>query len=163
MSRRFAVPQPIMDAFLAIEPEKTFETKIVRVLRKGSIYILLPKLFNRVYFIRLFNQTPSQEKKLRLPFFLMRKKYFKDEISGFPVAKARGEFTILFDAIKRSERNVEEKYVRGQGVMYLVPRYDMRQRRYLVAPDISDKLDKTVILDIIEELSKETIETGAGI
>ncbi|WXG42860.1 MAG: hypothetical protein WED04_02005 [Promethearchaeati archaeon SRVP18_Atabeyarchaeia-1] len=152
---RFAVPVRIMESFRQIEPDKSFETKNLSVLKKGDVYILLPKLFNCVYFVKSLRQTPIQEKKLKLPMKILRKRYFTDEIGGLPLAKWKGECKIPVDSIKRSDSVVEEKYAKIWGVVLLVPRYDVPHRKLLKAQDLADRFDKSVIMKIMEQLSKE--------
>jgi hypothetical protein len=139
-----------MNSFSQIKPDKTFKTRNFTVLKKGDIYILLSKRLGAVYFIRLFDQVPVREKVIKLPIVFLGGMQFKDEISGLPVAKSRGQITIPVDITKRPNEEPEEKCVNGTGVSYLVPMYDVQHQR-----DLSGQFDKTVILNVMEELSNE--------
>jgi hypothetical protein len=149
------VPSGILEAFQGIEAERSFETGNLWVFRKGSIYILLPKRFFAAIFVKLLGQATAPEKKLSLPFKTMRKTTLDDNIGGFPMAKIRGEFTIPVDAFDLGGEGVEEKYMTGRGIMYLVSRFDVSQLGSVSAPDLSQRFDVTVILKIIEQISRE--------
>jgi hypothetical protein len=151
---RFAIPARILDAFQQIEPDRSFQTKNLSVMKKGDIYILLPKLFNCAYFIRAQKETTTQDRKLRLPMKILRKKYFTEEIGGLPIAKRKGEFIIPVSASLRGDKT-EEKYAKVSGMAYLVAKYDVPHRRRLRAEDLSEKFDKATILRIMERLSKD--------
>lgn len=150
------VPPAVIDSFSQIHPDMTFETKKFTVFKKDDISILLPSTFGGAYFVRLFSQSLAQrETKARLPRLFPRSAY-KDEIFGLSVAKRRGDFTIPSDIVRRGDRS-EEKYVSGSGILYFVSIYDVRHssgRRF--PTDISSRLDKTAIMEIMEELSRET-------
>jgi MFS family permease len=148
---RFAAPPGITESFHQIKSDKTFETENFTVIRVGDIFVLLSKIGGAVYFVKLFNQMQVQEKAIKLPNMFFRKTQFKDEIGGIPVAKSRGDIMIPIDVIKGPDRQLEEKYVRGTGVSYLIPVYDTQGKR-----DLSKEFTKTAILNIIRELSTET-------
>jgi uncharacterized membrane protein YiaA len=146
---RIAGSQDIMRLFEQINPEKNFETKNFSVMKKGEVYILLPRMSNAAFFVKLFDQIPVQEKAVRLPMIFFRKTPFED-VAGLPVAKFRGEITIPVDIVKRGNKS-DERYVKGAGIQYVVPMYDTSGRR-----DLSGQLTKTAILNIISEISNES-------
>jgi hypothetical protein len=156
---RFAVPASVMDSFRQIEPEKSFETKRFNVLKKGDIYILLPKTFTATFFIRAFTQTPTSDMKFKPPLRFFRKRNFTDEIGGLPVMKAKGEYNIPVGVVKRGDAIIQEKYAKVSGIAYIVPKYDVLHRRRFQVKDLSDNFNRDTILKIIEQLSKE--ETGS--
>ena len=146
---RFVSRSGIMESFQLIKPEKTFQTKNFTVMKKGDIYILASKLLNAVYFVKLFDQIPVHEKGVRLPNMFFRKSQFKDEIGGLPVDKSKGEIMIPVDFAKRSDKRLEEKYVKGTGISYLIPIYEQQQK------DLSGEFGKTAILQVMEKISTE--------
>lgn len=155
MRTRFTVPSNISESFRQIGPEKTFETKNFTVLKKAGIYILISKLSNLVYFVKLFNQTTVHEEITKLPIMFFRKTQFKEKIGDLPVAKRRGELIIPVDSVKLPDRKLEEKYARGSGITYIVPFYDPDRQKPSEKPNLLAEFDSTSVLKIMEELSKE--------
>jgi hypothetical protein len=141
--------QTVMQSLRETNPEKTFQTRNFTVMKKSDVYVLLPRMSSAAYFVKLFDQTPVQEKVVKLPVLFFQRMPFK-EVAGFPVAKFRGEITIPVDVVKRGNKP-DEKYVKGAGIQYVVPFYDMNERR-----DLSGQFTKTGILNIISEISNES-------
>lgn len=156
--RACAIPPNVLDAIQQIEPDKYFETKKFFVFRKSGIYILLRKEMWGVHFVRLFNQTPVSNKKVKAPFtgpWVIRKNVLKDRINGLPMTKRWKEFTIPVDAIKRSGK-IEEKYVKGQGILYYVSVFPVGFTQVdIYARSLSDRLDRPTILKVLAEISRE--------
>jgi hypothetical protein len=141
--------QTVVESLRETNPEKTFQTRNFTVMKKSDVYILLPRMSNAAYFVKLFDQTPVQEKAVRLPMLFFQKTPF-NVVAGLRVAKFRGEITIPIDVVKRGNKTTE-KYVKGTGIQYVVPLYDMNERR-----DLSDQFTRTGILNIISEISNES-------
>jgi len=161
-----------------IGSDQSFETEKFSVLRKGKVYILLPKeLFLGPYFIRLFNQSNvSRKQKVKLPFRRVTgtigKGRFQDKINGLSVAKSRGEFTVPTGAAKPGQKGPLEGYVRGPGILYFIFRYDLEHvaiywdgyigidrlimmvRRHPEF-DLSNRFDTPTILKIMDKISGE--------
>jgi hypothetical protein len=179
--KELAVPREIVDSFRGIGPDKAFETREFLVFRKNDVYVLLPKeMFIGAYFIRLFSHARmSGNGKVKLPFRrrtgIIRKGRFQDEVNGLSVAKSRGDFVALTDAVKLSERSFQESCVRGPGVLYFVFRYDLKgvaiypggyigidrlMSREHRRPgfDLSGRFDRATIVEIMEKLSKEKLK-----
>jgi hypothetical protein len=175
------VPPEIVDSFRQIGPDKAFETRKFLVFKKNGIYILLPKeLFIGVYFVRLFREAKvSGNDKVKLPFRratgFIRKGRFQDEVNGLSVAKSRGGFVVPTGAVKLSERDYQESYMKGPGILYFVFRYDLKgvaiypggyigmDRLISVVHhrprfDLCDRFDRATILEIMERLSKEKLK-----
>ena len=160
------LPERVRDSFNQIESDKKFEFSILRakylVLEKGDLFMLLPETSGgayAAYFIKLFDRTPTTKKRFKAPLVLPRKKNFSHNIDGFPVAKARGNFTLPVDVINKTDGK-EVKYASGAGIMYLVSARDLSHGMYsprtlFSRVDLSEKFNKTTILNMLEELSEE--------
>jgi hypothetical protein len=163
----YVTPKSVLESFQQVEADNKFDFSIFRerylVLRRGSIFMLVPEGVGGAYiayFIKLFDQTPTASKRFKAPIAFPRKKQFSCRIAGYPVAKFRGKFTLPAEVIRKTEGN-ELKYVRGSGIMYLVPRRDPSSGMYsprviFSREDLSEKFDKTVILKMIEAVSSES-------
>jgi len=152
-------PKLTMREFEKIGPDKTFETNRFKIMVKGDTYILIPRFFRFVtltpLFIRFFRRTATPEKKLVVPYgWSMRKMRFAHRVTGFPVTKVRGTFSIPVDVSASVGGKPKEVYAKGPGIAYVVDGYGgVRPSPLLsVMPTL---LDKKTILEIISELSKE--------
>jgi hypothetical protein len=163
----YETPRSILESFQQVEVDKKFDLSILRVkylvLRKANIFMLVPKEVGGgyiAYFIKLFDQTPTAGKRFKAPLVFPRKKQFSYRIAGFPVAKYRGQFTLPVEVIKKTQES-ELKYVRGSGIMYLVPRRNPSSGTHsplsiFTGEDLSGRFDKTVILKMIEAMTNES-------
>nr|MDO8098292.1 hypothetical protein [Candidatus Njordarchaeota archaeon] len=162
VAQRFAeLPKLVMQEFEKIEPDKTFETKRFKIMVKGDIYILVPRFYRPItrypLFIRFFRKTAISEKRLAVPYGLsMRKMHFSHTVAGFPVTKARGNFSIPVDVSAAVGGKPKEVYAKGPCIAYIVDGYGgvLPSPLSSVMPPL---LDRNAILEIISELSNESI------
>nr|MDO8100497.1 hypothetical protein [Candidatus Njordarchaeota archaeon] len=178
VAKGLVVPPNIMSSLQQIGSDDAFETEKFSVLRKGKVYVLLPKeLFLGPYFIRLFNQSNvSRKQKVKLPFRrvtgIIWKGRFQDKINGLSIAKSRGEFTVPTGAAKPGQKSLLERYARGPGILYFIFRYDLEHvaiywdgsigidsliMRVRSHPefDLSDRFETPTILKIMDKISGE--------
>jgi hypothetical protein len=160
--RKIVVPLDLIEAFRAVEPDKSFETPEFFVFRKERIHILLKKYgaeyfgkgygsayvdrFMGTHFVKMFEKVPVQHGSAKMPFIdhgLNMERQLNHEVGGVRMIAVKVRVTIPVDVGKLGDK-IEVKYMKGASILYFVPTR---------VSTSSQTLDRSHILKILEDLS----------
>jgi len=137
-------PLDVAKLFEQVAPENLVKTDRFALARKGKVYMLKTIRHHGFFLLRFKMMFETSKRKIKLPDVALLSK-FRKKINDVPVARFKGSFIIPIE---------EDKYAEGEGILYYV-----EIEKYIPIDSIptTRKIDKNILLKLIEELSRETV------